>query len=675
MGNKISEKLFEIINNKITHIELPNPTLTEVQKVISIDEKDKEINVEEAKSINSIPVSYEGYIPVIVNFTDFDSMKSNEVKAILNDVNIKSEYSIIPAVAANLNVEQINQLAQLSQVDLLEFDDFVVMTLDTARKWFGVDEVVKTFGVTGNEGNPKVFNKSDNVIAILDTGIDINHVDLGSGKVIGWRDEINPGTTVPYDDNGHGTHVSSIAAGLGKAIWDYRGVAYGSALVGVKVLNSNGIGTLSQVINGVQWCILNKNVFGIKVINMSLIGGSNLALRLVVTAAVANGIVVVCAAGNSGPSLGTIGSPGDALAVITVGNMADVGQGGYFLVNTSGRGPVNNGAIKPDLVAPGFNITAAKAGTTNQYTTYSGTSMATPFVSGVVALMLDANNKLTPSQVKDILTSTTQKWDGFTPNNDYGYGRLQAFDALKKVCKMYGSKCKSCHDHKCDDDHDNKNCEKHEDGCCWNSCWECRCNDSNCMFCCKPCNCCCNPCCKNEHDKCDRHDKCNEHDKCDRHDKYDKYDRYKMYNMYDEYDEYDKYHKHDKCEKQDDCHKHECHKKLKQPSHLKASGTIDTSYRSDWYEFYVTELGFPVGITLLTTSPVPPTDSDLYVYDRNFNQIASSISSSRQDTVSFIPNYLGKYLIKVYRYSSTTVSYNLDVSTFGTDLRLYEKTN
>ncbi len=112
-----------------------------------------------------------------------------------------------------------------------------------------------------------------------------------------------------------------------------------------------------------------------------------------------------------------------------------------------------------------------------------------------------------------------------------------------------------------------------------------------------------------------------------------------------------------------------------QPSHLKASGTIDTSYRSDWYEFYVTELGLPVGITLLTTSPVPPTDPDLFVFDRNFNQIASSTSSSRQDTVSFIPNYLGKYLIQVFRFSSTSVSYNLDVSVFGKDLRLYEKTN
>ncbi|HBB27858.1 MAG TPA: hypothetical protein DC000_01155 [Clostridiales bacterium] len=324
--NKISEKLFEFINNKITQVELPNPTLTEVQKVISINEKEAEINVNEHESKIALPVSQDGLFPVIINFEDLNSIKSNEVESILKEVKIKNEYNIIPAIAANLNVEQISQLAQLSQVEFIEFDDYAVMALETARKWFGVDEAVKTFGVTGNEGNPNTFNKSDNVIAILDTGIDINHVDLGSGKVIGWRDEINPGTTVPYDDNGHGTHVSSIAAGLGKAIWDYRGVAYGSALVGVKVLDSSGVGSFSQVINGVQWCILNKDVFGIIVINIGLIGGPNLALRLAVTASVASGILVVFAAGNSGPALGTIGSPGDSAAVITVGNMADVGQ-------------------------------------------------------------------------------------------------------------------------------------------------------------------------------------------------------------------------------------------------------------------------------------------------------------------------------------------------------------
>ena len=90
--------------------------------------------------------------------------------------------------------------------------------------------------------------------------------------------------------------------------------------------------------------------------------------------------------------------------------MADVGQNGYFLVDSSSRGPVVNGRIKPDIVAPGYNITAAKAGTTNQYTTMTGTSMATPFVSGVVALMLDRCSDLTPAEVKTIIARTAQPW-------------------------------------------------------------------------------------------------------------------------------------------------------------------------------------------------------------------------------------------------------------------------
>lgn len=632
--SKISAQLSKIISKEITQIAIPKQALTPKESTISVPNKEDEVkSIKDNKLVKGLPVEIKGYIPVIIKFIDSNSMNASEVKELLTKLEISNKFDIIPAISAKLSVEQINQLAKLSQVEIIEFDDYMFAALDTARKWFGVDDAVKEYGLTGSEGNPHVFNKTDNVIAILDTGIDINHVDLGSGKVIGWKDFVNPAITVPYDDNGHGTHVASIAAGLGKAIWDYRGVAYGSALVGVKVLNAAGSGTFSQLIAGIAWCILNKDTYGIKVINMSLGGGSSLIVRAAVAVAVAAGIVVVCAAGNSGPALGTIGSPGDSVAAITVGNMADVGQGGYFLVDSSSRGPTTSGNIKPDLVAPGFNITAAKAGTTNQYATLTGTSMSSPFVAGVVALMLDANNNLTPTQVKELLTTTADPWDGSNPNNDYGNGRLRAFDVIKKLCHLPGSKCKThhkdCHsngerNHKRKDDN---SCERYQ-SCCSN----------NYNYCCCDCwdNCCNNGCwnnCWNQNNCCISDCK-------------------------------------DSCEKKE--HRPEL---VKQPEHFKASGTIASPQRSDWYEFYVTELGYPVGVTLILNSVVPPSDGDIEIFDSNYGYITGSFSTQRQDTASFVPIYLGKYLIQVYRYSDEAISYSLDVSAFGKDFRLFEKTD
>lgn len=576
ISSKITEKLSKILSKEITQIELTMPSYdinTPADTDFSMNE-----NVKLKASPLVLPVVIDGLIPVIILFSSFDTMKSEAVKAALIGAKVKYEYNIIPAIAAHVNENQILKLSELGQVKQIGFDDYATATLDTARKWFEVDKSVRDFHLTGHVGHSREFTKRDNVIAIIDTGIDINHVDLGSGKVIGWHDEINPTSTTPYDDNGHGTHVASIAAGLGKAIWAYRGVAFGSALVGVKVLDATGHGSYSQIIAGVQWCVNNKNTYGIKVINMSLGGSSDLALRAAVTVAVNNGIVVVCAAGNDGPGLNTIGSPGDAQAVITVGNMSDVGQGGYFLVPSSSRGPVDTSRIKPDVCAPGYYITAAKAGTTNQYIAMTGTSMASPFVAGLVALMLDANKFLTPAQVKTILIETADTWGNIRPNNDYGYGKLEAFDALRRVCKLHGSKCA----HPCDSE----------------------------------------------------------------------FMEEKGGGLYD----------HPACIKP--------YKTSFQPEHSSVSGTISQPSYSDWYEVYVTKLGYPLAITLITTTP--NTNVNLYLYNASYGFLGSSTSSSRQDTLTFVPTSYGKYLIRVYRAAGTTASYQLDLSVFGKDFRWFE---
>src|SRR5262249_54641177 len=155
--------------------------------------------------------------------------------------------------------------------------------------------------------------------------------------------------------------------------------------------------------------------------------------------AVAAGIVVCVAAGNSGPDLYTIGSPGAAADAITVGNMADPGAGGFFLEPHSSRGPTADGRVKPDLCAPGYRIRAAQAGTRSGYIVGSGTSMSSPFIAGTVALMLQANPSLTPAEVKSILMETADHYGASGDNNDFGVGRLDGYAALSRAAGQHGT--------------------------------------------------------------------------------------------------------------------------------------------------------------------------------------------------------------------------------------------
>ncbi|MBE3519934.1 MAG: S8 family serine peptidase [Firmicutes bacterium] len=317
--------------------------------------------------------------------------------------------------------------------------------LNTATSWTGVQAARADFGVTGDrDGSETTYSKNDVVVAILDTGIDAAHVDLDGGKVIGWFDAVN-GRTTPYDDNGHGTHVASIVAGTGEGNPLYKGVAPGAALVGIKVLDANGSGTTTGIISGIDWMIQNKTTYNIRVGNMSLGSATSSdgtdSLSVAVNNAVNNGIIMVVAAGNSGPATYTIGSPAAAANAITVGALYDPGEKGWVLAEFSSRGPTADGRIKPDICTPGRNITAAKAGSVNGYVTYSGTSMATPFMSGVIALMLDANYGLTDSQVKSIIYSSANVKD-FGPAGkdiDFGYGISLCYNAIKQAGGYAGS--------------------------------------------------------------------------------------------------------------------------------------------------------------------------------------------------------------------------------------------
>jgi serine protease AprX len=232
--------------------------------------------------------------------------------------------------------------------------------------------------------------------------------------------------------------VAGVAVGAGRQNRLYAGVAPQAALVVFKILNQDGEGDVSDGIEAVNQTIAKRIEFNIRILNLSLeVPGSSNGRDGFSTAcneAVANGIVVVVAAGNYGPDARTIGAPAAATSVISVGAGADLGEKGFFLAEFSSRGPTADRRIKPDLWGPGVGLrtTSLRTG----YSAMSGTSFSSPFVAGVVALMLEANPGLTPAQVKNILIITSAKWAPGAKSNEAGGGRLQAYQAVIRAADI-----------------------------------------------------------------------------------------------------------------------------------------------------------------------------------------------------------------------------------------------
>lgn len=263
-------------------------------------------------------------------------------------------------------------------------------------------------------------------IAIIDSGIDYTHPDLGNCtntshlagncKVLPGYDYVNNDADA-LDDEGHGTHVAGIAGANGSA----KGVAPDATLIAYKVLDSAGWAYASDVIAAIE----NASAAGYDIISLSLGGNGNAddAMSTAVDAAVNAGSVVVIAAGNSGPAASTIGSPGTARLAVTVGNT----DKSDALHSTSSRGP-NPGTleIKPELTAPGEDISSTALGGGN--TSMDGTSMSAPHVSGAAALIKQLHPSWSAAQIKAALVGSAKDL-GFNLT-DQGAGRLNALSAV-----------------------------------------------------------------------------------------------------------------------------------------------------------------------------------------------------------------------------------------------------
>lgn len=273
-------------------------------------------------------------------------------------------------------------------------------------------------------------------IAMLDTGI-AGHPDF-ENRLIAFSDFVN-GRRAPYDDSGHGTHVAGCICGSGKlSEGKYKGIAPASNLVVGKVLDYKGDGIIEGMVRGMEWVMKNKSKYDIRILNISIGMGEaadkdrmEVLLRFVDDAWKC-GLVVVCAAGNSGPGAMTISPIGARRNVITVG----CNEGGYFgerenlCESYSGRGPSLFDLKKPDIVAPGTDIISCNAffekrgfRYKNAYVKKSGTSMATPIVSGSIALLLQKYPFYSNEQIKKKIISTAK--DLKEPWNKQGAGMLQ----------------------------------------------------------------------------------------------------------------------------------------------------------------------------------------------------------------------------------------------------------
>ncbi|MBI4385577.1 S8 family peptidase [Candidatus Parcubacteria bacterium] len=354
-------------------------------------------------------------------------MSDAERDAVLGETKVKRAKRLHRALEADvLTSVQPHELARLlanpkvKRVD----DDVVVYALARAPKGgvstqaqtlpWGIDRVdAELVWPTGNTANPIK-------VGIIDTGISLAHPDL-SANIKGGYNAIRPWKNAD-DDNGHGSHVAGIVAAVNDST-GVVGAAHQADLYAIKVLNASGSGYLSDVIEGIDWAILQK----LQVINMSLGTSSNVAsLHEAVVRARQAGLVEVAAAGNNG---GAVIYPAAYPEVIAVGATDQQNA----VASWSSRGP------ELDLAAPGVNIYSTYKG--KSYTTLSGTSMASPHVAGAAALLLNTpidtksdgngNGQWDPDEIQTKLQQTATDLGAAGNDTVSGWGLANAFQATQ----------------------------------------------------------------------------------------------------------------------------------------------------------------------------------------------------------------------------------------------------
>ena len=374
---------------------------------------------------------------------------------------VLGEYSLIfNGLALNITSAEAEKIKKISGVKAVYPNYIVHAVLSDSVPMINADDV---WNLDSNGNNCATSGKQcltgkGITIGIIDTGVDYTHQDLGgcfgtNCKVVGGYDFVNNDNN-PMDDMGHGTHCAATAAGNGIL----KGVAPDAKIYAYKVLDSSGSGYNEDIISAIERAT-DPNQDGdtsdhLDIISLSLGGKGNPddPTSKAIDNAVSAGVVAVIAAGNSGPSEQTIGSPGTARKAITIGAMDKLNQLAYF----SSRGPViwtdefgnQKSLMKPDVVAPGVYICAAYAKDIsiwnnrkcldNTHVAISGTSMATPHVAGAVALIKQAHPSWTPEEIKSALKNTAVSLGPpdvhlIYPTVQQGTGKIDVLNTVKSI--------------------------------------------------------------------------------------------------------------------------------------------------------------------------------------------------------------------------------------------------
>jgi serine protease AprX len=375
-------------------------------------------------------------VPVIVQTTGPDGGVIDEVSGLGGHVT--KDFTIIPGFAAQMEPQSISTLAESNEVRAVSLDAPLVSTgfIDVSKL-----ASVYPFAVNADKvwtsSSPRTGNGV--TVAVIDSGVSeetSDFKDSAGQSRFKFDAVVNPLATNNRDPYGHGTHVAGIIGGDGDvAGGKYVGIAPDAQFVDVKIADDTGLGTVSAAIDGMEWVFFNKDVYGIRVANLSFHSSVAQSFKTdPVDAAVEalwfQGVTVVAASGNMGSAPDAVSyAPANDPFIVVVGAVDDMGTAGQSddaITTWSSRGVSQDGFARPDVVAPGrylvsdIDVTSILPRTypdrivDGSYFRMSGTSMAAPVVSGIVALMLEQNPSLTPGQIKYILTKTAYGLPGAT---------------------------------------------------------------------------------------------------------------------------------------------------------------------------------------------------------------------------------------------------------------------
>lgn len=355
------------------------------------------------KLLNSVTILSKQKESVFISSNDFDRTKYFLDKYKYNYV----PYRFANCICTNFDFEDISIFSNLNSTK------FIFSNSEVQSERLETD-FLKIENLTENK-----FFGQNQTICFIDTGI-YPHFDFlfPKSRILKFIDLVNQEST-PYDDNGHGTFVAGIACGNGIYSPDLKGFAPMSNIISIKALNKKGNSSSNTILDAMEWVFQNHKIYNISVVCMSFGTDADINLDPLSSGAEAlwkKGIIVVAAAGNSGPDRNSIKSPGNNPNIITVGAL-DISS--LSVAEFSSRGPTILGH-KPDLVAPAVNIFSCN-NKHDPYVSMSGTSVATPIVAGICAIVKSKFPQMTNVEVKKYLISHCKKICGDIDVEGAGY--------------------------------------------------------------------------------------------------------------------------------------------------------------------------------------------------------------------------------------------------------------